>query len=95
MLWVIYSEDRQGGLPIRMANRDAHLAYIAGFDIAAAGPILDDEGEMRGSLIIIDLPSHEDVDAYLADDPYTLAGLAEYTRVWAFRQTLGMVPLTT
>lgn len=94
MLWVIYSEDHDDGLPIRKANRDAHLAYAAGFDLVSAGPILDDDGEMRGSLVIIDAPTREDVEAYVANDPYTAAGLAKYTRIWAFRQTLGAVSLS-
>lgn len=95
MLWMIYSEDRDDGLPIRKANRDAHLAYAAGFDLVLAGPILDDEGEMRGSLGIIDMPTREDVEAYVANDPYTAAGLSKHTRIWAFRQTLGTVSLPT
>ncbi len=94
MLWAIYSEDRDDGLPIRKANRDAHIAYAAGFDIVVAGPILDPAGEMRGSLLLVDMPSREDADAFVANDPYTVAGLSKYHRIWAFRQTLGTVSLT-
>ena len=94
MLWTIYSEDRPDGLPIRKANRDAHLAYVADFDVVAAGPILGDEGEMRGSLLVVDLPTKEAAEAFVADDPYTAAGLSQYSRIWGFRQTVGRVSLT-
>jgi len=93
MLWTIYSEDRPDGLPIRKANRDAHLAYVADFDLVVGGPILDDEGEMRGSMIVVDLPTREAVEAFVANDPYTAAGLSRYSRIWRFRQSVGRVTL--
>lgn len=93
MLWTIYSEDRPNCLTIRKANRDAHLAYVADFDVVVAGPMLDDDGEMRGSMLVVDLPNREAVEAFVANDPYTTAGLSQYSRTWGFRQTIGRVPL--
>ncbi len=93
MLWMIYSEDRDDGLPIRRANREAHLAYVADFPLLVAGPVLDDDGEMRGSVVVLDLPTRQDVDAFIAGDPYTTAGLTKDRRVWAFRQTAGSVSI--
>ena len=80
---------------VRQANRDAHLAYVADFDLLVAGPLLDDEGEMRGSLLVVDLPTREAVEAFVTHDPYTVAGLSEYSRIWGFRQTVGRVSLTS
>jgi hypothetical protein len=50
---------------------------------------MDPEGEMCGSLIVIDLPSHDDAVAFAAGDPYTLAGLFEQSSVTAFMQVIG------
>lgn len=93
MLWMIYAEDRDDGLPIRMANREAHLAYVADFPLIVAGPILDGDGTMRGSVLVVDMPTLGDVDAFIAGDPYTTAGLTKDRRVWAFRQTAGSVSI--
>ncbi len=76
MLIAIICLDKPGALEIRKANRDAHLAHIKGAEgaIVQAGPFLDAEGEMCGSLLIYqgDLAGAE---AWAAADPYAAAGL--------------------
>ncbi len=76
MLIAIICLDKPGALEIRKANRDAHLAHIRGADgaIVQAGPFLDADGEMCGSLLIYegDLAGAE---LWAAADPYHAAGL--------------------
>ncbi len=76
MLIAIICLDKPGALETRKANRDAHLAHIrgAGGAIVQAGPFLDADGEMCGSLLIYqgDLARAE---AWAAADPYAAAGL--------------------
>jgi uncharacterized protein YciI len=93
MLFAIYSEDRDDGLPIRKANRDAHLAYASRFNIIAGGPILNDAGDMVGSMLIMDLPSQSAAEEFAANDPYTLAGLPKLSRQWPWKQTVGSVEI--
>lgn len=82
MLFVVHGIDRPDSLPLRLANRDAHLAYAATFDLRVAGPLLDDAGDMCGSLIVVDLPDQAAADAFIANDPYRLADL--FSAVSAF-----------
>jgi uncharacterized protein YciI len=53
--------------------------------IAFAGPLVaDDGGAMVGSLLAIDFDSRETAMAWLADEPFTRAGLYAGTEVHAF-----------
>ena len=76
MLYCIQCEDKAGRLDIRMANRDAHLAYIANFKVFTAGPTFAEDGEtMNGSVIIIDCEDNAALKDYMDNDPYVTAGL--------------------
>ncbi len=45
--------------------------------IICAGGLLDNEGKMKGSVLILDFPSRDDLDSYLASEPYVVE------QVWA------------
>jgi hypothetical protein len=65
----------------RMANREAHLGEAktraeAGI-LLMAGAILDAEGNMIGSMLVVDLPDEAEVAALLESDVYWSG------RVWA------------
>jgi hypothetical protein len=83
--------DKPDSLGLRMANREAHLAYAAAnADKApAAGPLLDDEGQMKGSFFIIEADDRAAVEAFNAADPYRQAGLFERVEIHAWRQSVG------
>jgi len=88
-LFVISWRDKPGSLDLRMANREAHLAYVHGQDgrVKLGGPYLDEEGRMSGSLIIYEADSLEAAQAFHAQDPYKLAGLFETSTVTPWRLT--------
>ena len=94
MLYAIICLDKPGALEIRKANRDAHLAHIRGADGAAegailqAGPFLDADGEMCGSLLIYqgDLAGAE---AWAAADPYAAAGLFRRVEIRPWKKVVG------
>ena len=92
-LYVISWLDKPGSLDLRMATREAHLAYAAsvGDRVKLGGPYLDDEGRMIGSLIIIEADSPEDAHAWHDQDPYKLAGLFDVSRITPWRMTLNNV----
>lgn len=91
--FVLFCVDKRGSLDLRMATREAHLAYMR--DKAAmmklGGPMLNDMGEMAGSLLIVEAPDHAAALELNAHDPYTLAGLWERVDVKAFKATLGQL----
>ncbi|HEY2049722.1 MAG TPA: YciI family protein [Caulobacteraceae bacterium] len=83
--------DKPDSLALRMANREAHLAYVAAHPdkTPAAGPLLDDEGKMKGSLLIVEAEDRAAVEAFSAGDPYRQAGLFERVEIHAWRQSVG------
>ncbi len=89
--YVLMCVDKADSLDLRMATREAHLAYVRenlGM-VPAAGPLLDGEGRMNGSLFIMEAPDAEAVEAFSAADPYRLAGLFDRVEIRAWRQSVG------
>jgi uncharacterized protein YciI len=76
LAWDKTDED---GVARRDANRAAHGETITALHAAGSVPlgagIYDDEGVIRGSLIVMDLPDRAAVDAYLASEPFQTAGV--------------------
>ncbi len=89
-LYVISWLDKPESLDVRMAAREAHLAYAAtlGDRVKLGGPYLDDQGTMIGSLIIVEADSLEDAQAFHDKDPYKLAGLFDASTITPWRVTL-------
>lgn len=81
MFVVLMAKDKPGALNIRTENRPAHLEYLKSTDLVAqAGPLLDDDGGMIGSLIVLEVPDMAAARDWAANDPYAKAGLfAEVT----------------
>jgi len=92
MYFIVYAKDIEGGLPIRKANRDAHLAFLksaADVKLHVAGPLLDETGMMMGSTLIVEADSKAVVTNWLADDPYKAAGLTASVDVTAYNWVIG------
>jgi uncharacterized protein YciI len=90
-MFVLTCIDHPGALDKRMAARAAHLAYAGErlSMIKLAGPLLDEAGQMCGSMFIMEAEDADAVRAFNAADPYTLAGLFERVEVRPWRITLG------
>ncbi len=90
MLIALIARDKAGHLDVRKANRAAHLAYIQETDaVAQAGPLLDQNGEMVGSLIILDVEDMAAGEAWAANDPYQKAGLFEAVELITWNRVIG------
>ncbi|MFW8633937.1 YciI family protein [Cribrihabitans pelagius] len=90
MLIALIARDKPGHLQTRLDNRDAHLAYINDTGcVAQAGPLLDQDGEMAGSLIILDVDDMAAGEAWAADDPYNKAGLFEAVELITWKKVIG------
>jgi len=76
MLIALIAHDKPGALQIRLDNRDAHVAYLKATGVVSqAGPFLDDNDAMCGSLVILDLADMAAAEEWAANDPYAKAGL--------------------
>jgi uncharacterized protein len=90
MLFAVICNDKPGHLEIRKANRDDHLAYIDATGVVVqAGPLLDAEGGMCGSLVILEVADHAAADAWAAGDPYARAGLFASADVRPWKKVIG------
>jgi uncharacterized protein len=99
MLYAIRLLDKPAAHALRDQVRPAHKAHLGAVAerIAFAGPLTHDDGAtMIGSLLVIDFASREAAQAWLADEPFTRAGLYASTEVHAFvnlwPQRCGFVP---
>ncbi|WP_338549655.1 YciI family protein [Roseovarius phycicola] len=76
MLVALIARDKPDALQTRLDNRDAHIAYLKSSNLVSqAGPLLDTNGDMVGSLIVLEVDDMSDAEAWAASDPYALAGL--------------------
>lgn len=76
MLFVLIARDAKddAALERRMANREAHVALCdeslkRGEQVVGIA-LLDDDGKMCGSLMVLNLPSREALDAWMEKEPY-------------------------
>ncbi|MEK9576926.1 MAG: YciI family protein [Halieaceae bacterium] len=90
MLYHILCHDKPGSLQTRLDNREAHLAVVnaLGDRLFAAGPLLNANEEMIGSVLIIDFDSDTAAQTFCEQDPYAQAGLFEQVTVTRWRKTL-------
>ena len=93
MLVMILCHDKPDGGPIRAANRDDHLRYVAGAGdrLKLAGPIQSTDGDPRpvGSLLIIEAASLEAARLFADNDPYRKAGVFAEVEIRPFKGVLG------
>ncbi len=83
MQFIVKAYDGEGMLDKRMEVRPRHLEGMSklGDHIICAGDLLDDEGKMKGSALILDFDSRKELDDYLANEPYVLEKVWEKIEV--------------
>lgn len=95
MLFAIHAIDRTGALPTRLANYDAHKAFLGdttrfGVKIVMSGPLVADDGTtMIGSLFLIEAASRAAVEAFNRADPFAAAGIWEKVTITGFLRRQG------
>ena len=92
-LFAISCVDKPDSLPLRMATREAHLAYANGGQTAVrvklGGPYLDAKGDMAGSLLIVEAANRAEVEEFSKNDAYVRAGLFQSVEIRPYRITVG------
>ena len=83
MQFLVTAYDGEGMLEKRMEVRPRHLEGMAklGGHIVCAGGLLDENGKMKGSALVLDFESREELDQYLANEPYVLEHVWEKIEV--------------
>jgi hypothetical protein len=90
MLIALHALDKPGAQEIRRANRQAHLDYLAETGaVRQAGPLLDDAGDMIGSLIVLEVADMAAARSWAAGDPYARAGLFASVSLHAWKRVIG------
>ncbi|MBE6272813.1 MAG: hypothetical protein IJA95_00990 [Bacteroidaceae bacterium] len=72
MQFVITAYDGEGMLDKRMEVRPRHLEGMERLKkhLVCAGGLLDEEGHLKGSVLVMEFQSREEVDEYLANEIY-------------------------
>ena len=87
---ALITHDKPNHLHIRKENREAHLAYIKKSGVVEmAGPFLDTDEKMCGSLIILDVKDMAAAESWAENDPYNRAGLFETSTLKIWKKVIG------
>lgn len=72
MQYIITAYDGVNMLEKRMEIRPRHLQNISQVKgkVLCAGGLLDEEGKMKGSVLVMEFDSRELLDEYLKSEPY-------------------------
>ena len=83
MQFMIKAYDGPNVLDKRLAVRPRHLEGMKrlGRHIICAGGLLDEEGKMKGSALVLEFESRAALDDYLASEPYVTEGVWEKVEV--------------
>ena len=89
--FVVFGTDGPGRAALRTELRPAHRAWLRehpGHAVAVVhgGPTLDEEGQMNGTLLVVEAADLAAVRRFVAEDPYTRGGLfaAVEVRAWGW-----------
>ena len=83
MQFLVKAYDGDGKLEKRMEVRPRHLEGMKalGQQIICAGGLLDKEGRMKGSALVMEFESRAALDEYLENEPYVVEGVWQKVEV--------------
>ena len=72
MQFIITAHDGEGMLARRLEVRPQHLENMGKIKgkVLCAGGLLDEEGKMKGSVLVLEFPDRASLDEYLESEPY-------------------------
>ena len=90
MLIALIAKDKPGALEVRKANRENHIAYLKETGVVAqAGPLLNGDEQMCGSLIVLEMADMAAAEDWAANDPYAKAGLFASVELIHWNKVIG------
>lgn len=88
-LLIAHDGRDEHALERRMAARPAHFERAAQLKSAGnfilGGALLDEAGNMKGSMMVVQFPDRAAVDEWLRTEPYMLGKVWEEVEVQAFK----------
>ena len=74
MQFIVTAHDGANMLEKRMEVRPRHLEGMAklGTHVVCGGGLLDEVGKLKGSVLILNFETREELDQYLKNEPYVL-----------------------
>ena len=83
MQFIVKAYDGEGVLDKRMEVRPRHLEGMKrlGRQVICAGGLLDENGKMKGSALVMEFPDRAALDEYLANEPYVVEGVWQKVEV--------------
>ena len=90
MRYALICLDKPNALQTRVENRPAHLEHLQSTGVVEqAGPFIDAAGQMCGSLIVLNVDSKAEAEAWAAADPYAKAGLFASVMIQEWKRVIG------
>jgi len=89
--YAIYCRDKADTAEARLVHRDAHFAHVEKHmdRYHVAGPIKDTQGNVTGSLIIVEAQDADAARAFLESDPYYAADIWQTIEIHEFVAAAG------
>jgi len=95
MQFLVVAKDGtdEGALERRKRTRPTHLGSIQPLvdrgNVLVGGAILNEAGDMIGSMLLVEFADRADLDAWLDADPYVTEGVWREVEVTPFRSAVG------
>lgn len=89
MLYIIYQEDGPNAAELRQRHRDEHFAYLERHKdmLVLGGALLADDGATRtGSVLIVNVDSREQAEAFSRDEPLRRGGVFQSVKITRMRR---------
>ncbi len=91
--FMVYALDKPDRETARLTARDAHRARLRDhahpIRVMIGGPLLDDEGGMIGTMLVVEAESMDLVRRFVAQDPYVCADVYASVAIHPFNWGLG------
>lgn len=90
--FLVIAHDKKGAEDRRTQNREAHVAYLRKqhekVRIDVGGPLTADEQRSAGTFLIVTAPDRASVEAFVAGDPFSSAGIFSSVDIQPCKVTL-------
>jgi uncharacterized protein YciI len=89
MPYAIQTVDKPNSAELRAATRPAHLEYLTAnqHKLLAAGAVINDDGTGgHGGILLVDTDDRAEAERFIAEDPFTKAGLFQSVTVVRWRK---------
>ena len=83
MQFLVTAHDGEGMYEKRMSVRPRHLENLAALvdHVVCAGGLINDDGLLAGSMLVMEYDTRDQLDEYLADEPYIREKVWEDVRI--------------